>query len=237
MLLAVLLERVVGPGRSAGAAVVAVLVGLALVLTQTRSSILGALLVVVVVLRPRPGRSEGTRHRLAIAAVALAVLLVPVAIALGVAGRFTVGDPSSNQGHSAQIGDAAAVLVHEPLGRGLGTGALASSLLKPGAIIPEDQFLDVGVQLGVVGMVLFAGVLAAVVVKLGRAGDRAGGSVGATALGLRSGLLGLLVPCWVLQPFLTPEVGWVVFALAGAALGAAEASPAQANRVTPSGIP
>ena len=116
-------------------------------------------------------------------------------------------------------------MAHQPLGLGLGTGALAGSLLTPGSVVAEDQLLDVGVQLGVLGMLLMVGIVGALVVQLGRAAERAGGSLGATALGLRSALLGLLVPCWVLQPFLTPEVGWVVFALAGAALGAAEARP------------
>ena len=161
--------------------------------------------------------------------MALTVLLVPLAVGYGVAGRFTVGDPASNDDHTTQIHRAADVIVHHPLGQGLGTGALAGSLLKPGAVAAEDQLLDVGVQLGVVGMALFAAMVLALLVALRRAADRTEGSVGTTARGLRSALLGLLVPCWVLQPFLTPEVGWVVFALAGAALGAAERPPAMSG--------
>jgi hypothetical protein len=226
---AVVVEHLVRADRSRRAPAIGLLVAFALVLTQTRSSILGAVVVVALVVRPRAGRMESSQHRLAILATTLLLVALPFVLAGGLADRFTVGDTSSNQDHSQSLRRGLDAVGHDPLGRGLGMGALAGGSYTPGAIVPENQLLDIGVQLGVVGMALFAAVLAALVVRLGRVDDgRAPGTPG--VLGARTALLGLLVPCWFLQPLVTPEVGWLLLAVAGAVLGAAERERAEAQR-------
>lgn len=213
-------QSVERPGRASALA----LVGFGLVLSQTRSAVLGAGVVAAVALLPVAGRSEKGRARLAVIVAVAVIVVVPLALATGAATRLVSGDSASDSGHALSLSTATEVLGGAPLGNGLGTGAIganrAGSTL---AITSENQFLDVGVQLGVLGLLLFAAVLVAVIVRLGRSAKRApAGEARIAAFGARAALLGLLVPCWYLQPFLTPEVGWVVFALLGAALGAAD---------------
>lgn len=229
VLFAVALEHLVSGPASRRAPLTAVLVCCALVLTQTRSSILGALVVVVLVVRRRAGRSDEARRRLAIGAVVGVLLLLPFAVSAGLTDRFIGGDAMSDQSHVDSRDRAINLVLHDPVGRGLGMGTLGASSSESGAIVPENQLLDIGLQLGVVGMALFFALGGVLIVRLGRIAAPEGAPLGATAvaLGMRSALLGLLVPCWFLQPFTTPEVGWLVFLLAGTVLGACERERAE----------
>jgi hypothetical protein len=215
-----MVQSVQRPGRSSAIA----LVGLGIVLSQTRSAAFGLGVIAAVALLPVVGRSEKGRARLAVLVTVAVVVVVPLALTTGAASRLASGDSSSDRGHAASVRAAVDVVTHAPLGNGLGSGAIGSNRSGTiGAITPENQFLDVGVQLGIVGMVLFALVLLAALVRLGRAAKRApAGSARIGAAGARTALLALLVPCWYLQPFVTPEVGWLAFMLVGLSLGAAD---------------
>lgn len=238
IVLAVQLERTVRTLGRPGRVFAIGLVGLGMLSSQTRSAAVGGVVVFVVALLPAAGRSERARVALA-TLLAIAVLVVaPLALVTGAGARLVAGDAVSDSGHALSFDTAVRVLGDAPLGNGLGTGAVGNN--RSGsriAVTSENQFLDVGVQLGVLGLVLFTLVLITVVVRLGRVGGRApatGVKIG--AFGARNALLGLLVPCWFLQPFNSPEVGWVFFALLGAALGAADRDAEAAPRDAPSAL-
>ena len=225
--LAVLLERIVQGSRAPMATVGTVLVGSALLFTQTRSAIVGGCILVIATLRPAPGRATASRVQFTILMGLAAAIVVPLIFTAGLADRFTSGDVESDDVHEVRFDAAVDSIQDHPLGTGLGTGATGSQGVE-GAIVPENQLLDVGVQLGVLGMVLAVGVVVQLIRQLWRAAAlRPGASL--EVLSARSALIGLLMPCWYLQPYSTPEVGWILFAIAGVALGSAEGAPTDAS--------
>lgn len=217
--LAVLLERIIQGSRASMATIGTALVGSALLFTQTRSSIVGGCLLVIAAVRPAPGRARASRVQFTILVGLAAAVVVPLVFSAGLADRFTAGDVQSDDVHDVRFDAAVDSIGDHPLGTGLGTGATGSQGVV-GAIIPENQLLDVGVQLGVLGMALGVGVLVQVARALRRAAQTPGAAL--ESLAARSAVIGLLVPSWYLQPLATPEVGWVLFGIAGAALGAAD---------------
>jgi hypothetical protein len=192
--------------------------------TQTRSSIIGLCLLLVAVLRPAPGRSGASRVRYTIVAGAALLVTLPLVFGSGLTDRFTGESTGSDDVHDARVDAAMDVLGDEPLGLGLAMGSTASGRAVDGSVPVENQLLDTGVQLGVLGMLLFAAMYALMVRTLHRAAAGASPPAQEGALGVRNALIALLVPLWYQQAFGVVEVSWVLFALVGATLGAAEAS-------------
>jgi hypothetical protein len=219
--LAVLVERLVRGDTTAPVVIGVLTCGLGLLFTQTRSSIVGAVVLVAVALRPAPGRRNQARY--AVIAGGIAIMALPLVLGAGLADRFTEGDKASDEVHEARVDEALDTIVHHPLGIGLGMGSTAAGRPAAGAVSVENQVLDTAVQLGVLGTVLLFGQLAALVVLLRRAARRAGPMSQTAAFAARTAILGLLVPLWYQQAFGLIEVSWVLFAIAGTALGAAEA--------------
>lgn len=223
VLAGVLLEQVVSGRRSTPVAVGVGLVAAGVLFTQTRSSLVGGVVLVAAVLRPAPGRSPQSRVRIWFLAGAAMVLVIPLVFGSGLADRFTEGDAASDDVHDQRFDAAVENVKENPLGLGLGT---IGNRGRGGEVVEvaENQFLDMGLQLGVLGMVLFTGIYFAIIRALRRAAMKAPGSEQQRmATGARNALIALLVPCWYLQPFSVPEVGWTVMGVAGAALGAVEA--------------
>jgi hypothetical protein len=223
---AFLVERVVRGEAPMRVRVVLALVVLSLVATQTRSSLAGMLVIADVALRPVAGRSEAARARFAALLVVSAVALAPLLLGAGIVSRFTGGDDLSDRSHASSTALSASEVLENPLGQGFGMGVDGVNAGVPGALVSENQFLDVALQVGVVGMVLYVGIYVGAIRRLGHVlpASAHDPDVQLHGYGIRNALLGLLVPCTLLQPFETPAIGWLVFALAGAALGAAERS-------------
>jgi hypothetical protein len=192
--------------------------------TQTRSSIIGLCVLLLAVLRPAPGRSGASRVRYTLLAGAALVVALPLVFGSGLTDRFTSEDTGSDDVHDARVDAAVDTIGDEPLGLGLAMGSTASGRAVEGSVSVENQLLDTGVQLGVLGMVLFAAQYALLLRALHRAASGASPMAQLGALGVRNGMIGLLVPLWYQQAFGVVEVSWVLFALAGATLGAAEGS-------------
>jgi hypothetical protein len=222
VVLSLLLERLVR-GQVSRMIVIGIgFCGAGLLFTQTRSAIVGGCIVIVAVLRAAPGRPGAKRVQYIIAASAAMLVAVPAIFGAGLADRFTSGDATSDSVHSARIDHAIDVIEEHPMGLGLAMGATTSGREVPDAVISENQVLDVGVQLGVLGMVLFVVQYGLISRTLRRAATHAAPEAQVGALAVRNAMIGLLVPIWYLQPLSVFEVAWMVFALAGAALGAAE---------------
>jgi hypothetical protein len=190
--------------------------------TQTRSAIVGLCVLLVAVLRPAPGRSGTSRIRYTLVASAALVVALPLVFGAGLTDRFTAESTGSDDVHDARVDAAIEVIGDEPLGLGLAMGSTASGRTVEGSVPVENQLLDTGVQLGVLGMVLFASLYALMIRTLHRVAAGATPEAQEAVLGVRNGMIALLVPLWYQQAFGVVEVSWVLFALVGATLGAAE---------------
>ena len=230
--LGLLLERLVRGDVTLAVVVGISTCGIGLLFTQTRSSIVGAALMLVFALRPAPGRPAVQRTRYALIAGAVAVVAIQLAVGGGLADRFTEGDEFSDRVHELRVDAALEAIADHPLGLGLGMGSTTGGRFAEGAVSVENQVLDTAVQLGVLGSVLLCAQYLLLIVLLRRAGARAEPGPQAVAFAVRTAMVGLLVSLWYQQAFGLIEVSWVLFALAGVALGAAEASADRREEAT-----
>ena len=218
----------------------------AALLTQSRAAILGAAIAVLFGLRSQIGRSITQRVRLtAMLGLALVVFL-PLIVFSGVGHRFVSPGGTTNSGHKNGVSQGITIMFHNPVGRGLATGAGGGQVAQTqGAVsqgsvfIPEDEWLQIGTQLGFLGLGIYVAGLILIIryLRVPRAGPgdpRQPGEVrlsaehgGLLPSGVRSGLLGVLAGGLFLQPFVEPVVSWTVFALAGLAVGLADAEGAE----------
>jgi hypothetical protein len=193
----------------------------AILLTQTRSAILAALVVALLVIQPTPGRQRHWRAQLAIALAAVAVMAIPTAFASGLNTRVASGTSTTNSdtaGHVAGFWDGVNAIGQDPLGHGLGTSAgVGQRVANSQAIIPENYYLQIGVELGIIPMVLFVVLTVTLVVKL-RSAARRSSHYAVAALG--GAVAGLAIGAWFLQVWTDFSVAWSVWGLAGAALAA-----------------
>jgi O-antigen ligase len=200
----------------------------ALFFTQTRAGLLAAALAVVVAVRPMRGRSRGNRIRFSLALAGVAVFVVPAVIGAGLSDRLS-GDEASDSIHRESFTNGISTLARNPLGLGLATSAGAGQRVSDGtAVVTENQYLQIGIQLGVPAMALYVGLVIAVPRllrrRLGGGGEDdddsdperddhvAGGAV-------RVAFIGLCVGGFFLQPFVDFSVSWVAWAVLGACLG------------------
>ncbi|MGH9247388.1 MAG: hypothetical protein ACRD29_24370 [Acidimicrobiales bacterium] len=228
---AVGIERAV---RAPSARVVAALgaVALALVATQTRSAILGALLIAVVALRPLPGRRPHGRVRFALLLTAGLLLALPVAASSGLAARATgafTGEEKSATAHVASFFRGVETLIADPLGRGLATSAGAGlRFAREEAVIAENSYLQVGNETGLTSMAVFAALSVALVFRLRRAATSVGDPTAAAVFGAA---VGLTVGAFFLHTWADLVVSWTFWVLAGAAVGAADRTTAPVEGV------
>lgn len=200
------------------------LIGAGLLLTQTRSAILGALVVALFAFRPAAGRRSHWRIQLAIVMAGLAIVAVPVAFSTGVAKRIEGARNSSDNstaGHVSGFWDGIHTIEHHPLGVGLGSSAgigQRSTSNVSDVVVPENAYLQIGIELGVLPMILFAALTLAWVHSLRAAARR---RPSPTIAAVSAAAAGLAVTAWFLQAWIDFSVAWTVWGLAGAALGAA----------------
>jgi hypothetical protein len=139
------------------------LVAAGLALTQTRSALLGAVLIALGVLRSSSGGGRN-RVRLALAMALAAVVVLPLvahsALAERVTGAVTGSDQESTPEHSERSRAAFEAVVHRPLGQGLGSsGGVANRFKVRGSLLPENHYLHVSLDLGVAGGLLFGAIV------------------------------------------------------------------------------
>lgn len=225
---AVGLERVIRRAASPLVVLSTVLIAAGLVLTQTRSAILGALLVALLAVVPAAGRPRHWRTQVTIVLLAVATLGIPAAFATGLAKRVESAGNSSNQstaGHVSGFWDGVHIMGSHPLGLGLGTGAgTGQRYAVKTDQIPENNYLEVGDELGIFPGVLFAILTLALLAKLGRLSRRRPEEV-ITAVWAAG--VGLALAAWFLQTWLEFAVSWTYWGLAGAALGLARQAAVQ----------
>jgi hypothetical protein len=204
-----------------------ILIGAGLLLTQTRSAILAALIVAWLAFRPAAGRRRHWRTQLAFVAAALAIAAVPAAISTGLSKRITAPTGNTdNAGHISAFWSGVHSIEHHPFGTGLATSAGAGQTYQQtsGVVVPENNYLQVGVELGVVGGLVFVALTVALVLSLRRAARRRPDPAIAAAA---AAMAGLAVAAWFLETWFDFSVAWTMWGFAGAALGASRVRVAQ----------
>lgn len=204
-----------------------VLIGGGLLLTQTRSAIVAGLIVALLAFQPAAGRRPHWRTQLALLMAALAIVAVPAAVSSGLSKRITApASNTDNAGHVSAFWNGVHSLEHHPLGTGLGTSAGVGQQYAQtgGIVVPENNYLQVGVELGIGAMLVFVALTVAVVLNLRRAARiRPHPAIAAAA----ATMAGLAVAAWFLEPWYDFSVAWTMWAFAGAALGASRLRVAQ----------
>lgn len=198
---------------TAGTVATAALVGAGILATVTRSAILAAavVLVVLALVAGSAGTARVLRRALVVAGVLTAILSVPTGLAsrlLSVAGG---GDVSAGE-HLASLREGLAQVVDAPWGIGLATTAETAARGPTPAVVSENSYLDLAIQVGLPGLVLFVLMLLLALRRLGRRADHdpLAGVASAVIVGLATGAL--LLHVWTLI-----ETTWIVFALVGVA--------------------
>lgn len=221
--LALALEQLV-QGVTRGFVVVQLLlIGAVLILTQTRSALLGACAICFLAFGRHPGRQAQARARLGILLAVGVIIAVPFAGAQGLTERATGSLQGEDEGTSIHIDATSEGLrrvITNPFGSGLGTGpgALRFSDQSSNLLAAHDWYLSIGHEVGLVPMILFIVLTVAVARALRRAGAR--GDPVMTAIG-RQVLIGVGLGAILIDALVFVPVAWTTWAIAGVALGSA----------------
>lgn len=198
--------------------------GIALLLTQTRSAVIAGIVATVFALRHRSGKSVARRAVLARVVAILLLVGTPFIAGSGTLLRF-VSAPHSNTAHKNSFVNGITVLEHNPMGRGLGTSAGGAQLLggqqqaggQPTVILTESQYLQIGSQLGVAGLALY---LAVVLLLLRRLLHRRDDDPPALAPSAMSNVaVGTMIGLLFTQAFVNLELAVLFWGCAGLAVG------------------
>jgi hypothetical protein len=200
------------------------LIAVAEILTQTRSAILGCVLVVFLGLLPAAGRKLHWRTQASLLAVGLVLLAIPLALSTGLVTRVdqtTNSNDVSTSGHLSGFTQGIDTMKAHPFGLGIGTAAGTGQRFGvQGYVIPEDNYLEVGDEVGIAGGLLFLALTVVLLVGLRRAARRAPDPLVAATW---SGGVGLAVAAIFLQTWSNFAVAWTFWGLAGVTLAATRA--------------
>ena len=226
--LALSLERITAARGRVINAGTTLLLAAALLATLTRSAILGGLLVAAVTVRMGAVRLRPGRIQVVLGIALVAVLVAPLAGSSTVVQRATSafsGDQSA-AGHRSASLEALSSIVHEPLGRGLGTNPVTGQRFHVARQLDsENAYLQVGTELGLLAMLVFVGMFVSLLLALrrrARAEDGIGIASPMLAAGVGLGLVGFFLHVWL--DLATALVFW---SLAGVALAERSAYPAR----------
>lgn len=193
----------------------------ALFFTYSRSAYLGVSATVVIVLLL--GVSVEWRKRLLLAGIGIALLGAGFVYVfrdnnalqntLFHSDETSQSDISSNTGRTSAIKEAFYQVLREPLGRGPGTAGPASVRNDHPARIAENYFLQIGQEVGWVGLALFMLILMLVGVELWAIRSTPLG------LGLFASFIGLFLINLVSHAWADDTLGLLWWGLAGVALG------------------
>lgn len=232
---AVAIERTTREGLRSASGAVLLLVGAALIFTQTRAALVGAVIIAFIALRPAAGRSSERRWQFAMLLAVGVILALPVATATELSQRATTaasGDEESATDHVEAFWNGIDAVASRPLGHGVATSAGSGQRFQvEETTITENNYLQVGVEVGLLGMILFVALTVTMLRRLKRA-TLAVPDPGIAAT--RGAALGLAVGAFFLHAWAAIPIAWTLWALAGAAIGIAEAR-VQSDRETSPG--
>ncbi len=187
--------------------------GLLVTVTRTAIAAVPVMIAVSLLAGRRPGR-------VAVWGLTGAALLYPLVDSIGLAHQLSSALDTSSVSTSGHLGalqqDLAAVL-HAPFGTGLGTGGTQGQRFAvSGAITAESWYFQVGIEVGILGMVLFVLVLGQALAALWRRAS----APDSHALAALCALSGLAAGGLFLHSFGDIQTSYPAWALAGLATAA-----------------
>jgi hypothetical protein len=193
-----------------------------LILTQTRSAILGALVAVLVIVRKPSGLPTGVRVRFVMVLVMVGLAGAPFIAGSAIADRFSGAisqNDASSKAHNKRTPAAFRDALSHPFGHGLGSaGATARRFGRAAAdTTAENYYIQVAQEVGLVGGVSF---LVLFLTSLRRLFKSPSGGSGASTAALAA-LLGLGIAAFFLHAFDGATISLPLFTLVGIGLGAA----------------
>ncbi|MHB8449175.1 MAG: O-antigen ligase family protein [Mycobacteriales bacterium] len=216
--LSIQLERLTRLRLRATTVISAALLVTAIVLTLTRSAVLGAMLAAVVVLALAVRARAPGRTRLALLLAVAVVAALPLAASAQLTGRILDKGGHSNSGHILALERGFDALVANPLGNGLGTApGLATSYANSSILTSENAYLQVGNEVGVFTLAAFVAFLVGLLMAL-RSAAAARGWGHALAVALTGELAGILLAGMFLHVWLDLTQSMSLMGLAGIAL-------------------
>lgn len=216
--------------RAPRAALTVAAIGGALLFTQTRAGVIAAAIATLFVLRRDRWRPERAQARLLLMIAAALVAIVPFLASAKLLSRFT-SDTTSRQEHAQATHNGFRLLIERPLGRGIATSAGVGQHFEESPSISESQYLQIGTQMGIVAMVLWALALGGAGRALWRARTRieeASSVLVVSAMG--EAVAAFAVASFIHQTLIGRGVAWSFAALLGAGLGAVDRHPAPRGR-------
>ncbi len=221
------------------ATLAAVLAATGATLTLTRSAVIAVIVTALAALRPGVGRIGEHRARLGLILLGAIALATP-GLAGGALGARTTaaaeGTDLSSDAHLDRFWDGVDTMVANPLGLGLGAGPSVPQDYKWDAN-PENSYLLVGDEMGVIPMVMFIALLFATVRRLGKAARGETADDVPLASGLRIAGFGLIAAGMFLQVWTDLPTSLIFWGGAGLALnvgivGATGASEPRTEPIT-----
>jgi hypothetical protein len=216
-----------GRWRWAGGGTAVVVV--ALVLTQTRDALLAAAVAVLLAAAPLAGRVRAHRRQLLAISCVAAAVLAPLAFAVGLAGRTSGAIGGTDQSaslHLKALRTGAEAFLRQPMGRGLGTGAINGTRFGvTNALTSENQYLQIGNEIGVFALLAFIALTIGTVLFL----ERRAGDDGISAASWMGAIVALSVAGIFLQVWLAIIVAGIVWTGAAMQLPKSPAAPVDAQ--------
>ncbi len=119
---------------------------------------------------------------------------------------------TSDQGHSSSIKNGVKDIAKDPLGKGPGTSGPASVYNKKITRIPENYYIQIGQELGVIGLIVYIAISVLVIMSLwARREDT-------LALALLASLLGLIIVNMLLEAWTDDTLCYLWWGMAGIAI-------------------
>jgi hypothetical protein len=193
--------------------------GAALIFTQARSALIGALVIGLLAVGFAPGRRGGRRIQFAFVLLIGLLLAVPAASSSGLAARLSTTKSTDDPGasdHFQALSSGVQSLSHHPLGLGLGTSAGVGQRFEQVQTVPESSYLQIGNEIGIPAMALFIWLTIAAIRALRRA---ATSSPNLVITPFWTAAAGLAVGAFFLHAWNDFAVSWTIWGLAGAAIG------------------
>jgi hypothetical protein len=208
--------------------------GVMLVLTETRSAILGGVIAIALSVHLAFRRQAAARMRLVLLTVGAALLIIPLTAHSDLRTRFdSIFNHTSsvdNQAHITRTQSALHQVLDQPAGKGLGANPTTGVRYSTGNLtISENSYLQVGSELGWAGMAAFVLMYLALLRKaVSVARKRSVGSSLSGGIWLAGA--GLFVGGFFLQVWTSLPVSLTYWGLAGAAFGADAYRRSDANQ-------
>ncbi len=206
----------------------ALLAGCAVVVifSQARTGMISLALAGLLTTWSTTQRPERLKLRLALVFVLGVIVVVPLLVSSGAINRVLGKDTVSNAGHASAFHTAINAIRARPFGYGLGSSAGAARFGSNIDLVTENQYLQYGVEMGVITMGLFFAIVLALFVRL-RLASRDDPADTDTP-GIFAAFVGVLVSSWFLHVLNEAAVSFTVFGMAGVALAVYESRRARA---------